>query len=87
MAILANGKATAAGKPSYEELLAQVEALKKAQQASIKLKVSEKGAVSLYGLGRFPISLYVSQWERVLDAAEDIRAFLEANKDRLSTKD
>jgi hypothetical protein len=57
-----------------------------ARKNTLALKVSEKGAVSLYGLGRFPLSLYGQQWQRVLDMADDIRAFIEANKDRLSTK-
>ena len=79
-----NGQA----KPYYEELLAQVAALQAqaAKRSTLALKVSEKGAVSLYGLGRFPLTLYSAQWQRVLDMADDIRAFIEANKDRLSTK-
>ncbi len=77
-----NGQAT----PSYEELLAEIERLKQAQQASLKLKVSEKGAISLYGLGRFPVTLYAGQFERLLDAEDEIRAFIKANADKLSTK-
>ena len=53
---------------------------------SLSLKVSEKGAVSLYGMGRFPVTLYGSQWERLLDASETIRAFLVANASLLSVK-
>jgi len=52
----------------------------------LSLKVSDKGAVSLYGMGRWPVTLYGTQWERVLDAADDIRAFLKANAALLSTK-
>ena len=53
----------------------------------VKLKVSEKGAVSLYGLGRFPVTLYKGQWERLLVEAEQIKAFIEANKTRLAIKE
>jgi hypothetical protein len=75
-------------KPSYEELVQMVAALqaKAAQANAIKLKVSEKGAVSAYGLGRFPVTLYSGQWERLLDAADEIREFMKANADKLSTK-
>jgi hypothetical protein len=80
-ALKRNGKA-----PTVEELLAESARLKAAQQSSLKLKVSEKGGVSCYGLGRFPVTLYGGQWERLLDAAEEIREFLKANADSLSTK-
>ena len=53
---------------------------------SLSLKVSEKGAVSLYGMGRYPVTLYGSQWERLLDASETIRAFLATNAALLSVK-
>ncbi len=72
---------------SPEELLAENEALKKALRATISLKVSEKGALSVYGLGRFPVTLYKGQWERLLATADQIRAFIEANQDRLKTKE
>lgn len=72
---------------SPEELLAENESLKKALRATISLKVSEKGALSVYGLGRFPVTLYKGQWERLLATAEQIRAFIEANQDRLKTKE
>jgi len=52
----------------------------------LEFKVSEKGGVSVYGLGRFPVTLYYEQWARLLDAGEDLRAFLEANKSRLKLK-
>ena len=51
------------------------------------MKVSEKGGVSVYGLGRFPVTLYKEQWAKLLDMANEIRAFLEENRDRLKTKD
>ena len=50
------------------------------------MKVSEKGALSVYGLGRFPVTLYKEQWSRLLDAADDIRAFLKENDDKLKAK-
>ena len=76
------------------DLLAQIEALKaenaklkEARNAKLSLKCSEKGAVSLYGVGRFPVTLYQSQWLRVLDMADQIKAFIEANKAKLATKE
>lgn len=53
----------------------------------LSLKVSEKGAVSLYGMGKFPVTLYAGQWERVISAADEITAFMEANRALLATKD
>ena len=66
---------------------AENEALKKKQGERAALKVSEKGAVSVYGLGRFPVTLYQEQWHKLLGMADDIRAFIEENKDRLKKKD
>lgn len=54
---------------------------------TLSLKVSEKGAVSLYGMGRFPVTLYGSQWERLLNEADTIKAFLTANAALLSVKE
>jgi predicted component of type VI protein secretion system len=51
------------------------------------MKVSEKGAVSVYGLGRFPVTLYQEQWLKLLDLAEDIRAFIKENEPRLKKKE
>jgi hypothetical protein len=68
------------------ELEAQLKALKAARQTSLVMKVSDKGALSVYGLQRWPVSLYREQWERLLKAVPDIAAFIEANSDRLSTK-
>jgi hypothetical protein len=51
------------------------------------MKVSEKGAVSLYGMGRFPVTLYKEQWLKLLAASDDIRAFIAANEGRLKTKE
>ncbi|MBI2940728.1 MAG: hypothetical protein HYY04_09860 [Chloroflexi bacterium] len=76
--------------PTSEELQAELdrlraenERLKSRSSRGIHLKVSEKGGVSLYGLGRFPITLYVEQWEKILDMASEIRAFLGENADKL----
>ena len=62
------------------------EMLKKGRTGQLWMKVSEKGALSLYGLGRFPVTLYKEQWERVLNFAGDLREFIEANQDQLKTK-
>lgn len=72
----------------YEEMARQNEALKLAAQAksTLRLKVSEKGAVSIYGTGRFPLTCYASTWLKVLDMADEIRQFIADNKDRLSFK-
>lgn len=68
-------------------LKAENEALKRRTEKSMSLKVSEKGGVSVYGLGRFPVTLYKEQWIKLLDMADDIRAFLKENEARLKTKD
>lgn len=69
------------------ELEAQVARLKAASRGKLTLKVSEKGAVMVLGLQRFPVTLYREQWERVIEAAPQIKAFIEANADLLSTKE
>jgi len=53
----------------------------------ISFKVSEKGAVSVYGLGRFPVTLYKEQWERLLGRADDIRRFIADNQSKLKLKE
>jgi hypothetical protein len=53
----------------------------------MSFKVSDKGGVSVYGLGRFPVTLYYEQWIKLLDRAPDLREFLEANKDKLKLKE
>lgn len=72
-----------------ERLRAENEALKRGPQraGSITLKVSEKGAVSVYGLGRFPVTLYREQWEKLLAVADDIKKFIADNKSRLKVKE
>ena len=79
---------------SEEELKAELErlrnenaALKKDASPSIRMKVSEKGAVSIYGMGRFPVTLYKEQWLKLLDMSDQIRAFITANEAQLKTKD
>ena len=67
-------------------LRAENEALKHRATRGINLKVSEKGAVSVYGLGRFPVTLYKEQWLKLLDLADDIRAFIRDNAASLKTK-
>jgi hypothetical protein len=58
----------------------------KAKTATVGFKVSDKGAVSVYGLGRFPVTLYVEQWEKLLAKVDEIRAFIEANRAKLKRK-
>ena len=70
-----------------ERLRAENSALKKTSSRGLSLKVSEKGGLSVYGLGRFPVTLYKEQWAKLLDMAEDIRAFLKANEGQLKTKE
>jgi hypothetical protein len=71
-------------KAEIERLRAENESLKK-PRGQMSLKVSEKGALSVYGLGRFPVTLYREQWEKLLGMAADIRQFIEEN-DRLLKK-
>jgi len=76
-------------EPTYEELKARLAELEKSQgrgRGGLQYKVSEKGGVSVYGLGRFPVTLYYEQWIRLLDQAEQIREFLEDNKGQLKMK-
>jgi hypothetical protein len=74
-------------KAELERLKAENAALKNQSSRRIFLKVSEKGGASLYGLGRFPITLYQEQWLKILDMADEIRAFLHENKASLKTKE
>ena len=73
-------------KAELERLKAENERLKNRQTRGVSLKVSEKGGVSLYGLGRFPVTLYKEQWTRILDMAEDIRSFIKENDAKLKAK-
>ena len=74
-------------KAELERLRAENEALKKRGSKGISMKVSEKGGVSIYGLGRFPVTLYKEQWTKLLDMADDIRAFIKENEASLKAKD
>jgi hypothetical protein len=68
-------------------LTAQNAALAATVKAKISLKVSEKGALSVYGMGRFPVTLYAGQWTTLLDMSGQIREFIKANSAKLATKD
>lgn len=74
-------------KAELERLKAENEALKARGSRAASMKVSEKGAVSVYGLGRFPVTLYQEQWLKLLDMAGDIRAFIKENEGRLKKKE
>jgi hypothetical protein len=77
-------------EPSKEELLARIAELEKQagsrKKGSLEFRVGEKGGVSVYGLGRFPVTLYYEQWIRLLDVAGELREFLETNKSKLKLK-
>ena len=73
-------------KAELERLRAENEALKSRGNRSAYLKVSEKGGVSVYGLGRFPVTLYKEQWTRLLDMGDEIRRFIKDNEGKLKAK-
>jgi hypothetical protein len=73
-------------KTEIERLRAENEALKRSSSKGLSLRVSEKGAVSVYGLGRFPVTLYKEQWLRLLDMTEEIRNFIKQNEAQLKSK-
>ena len=76
--------------PSKDELLARIAELEKQvgtkKTGRLEFRVSEKGGVSVYGLGRFPVTLYYEQWQRLLGATEELRTFIEENKGKLKLK-
>lgn len=72
---------------SQEQLIAMIHSLKAKPQSRVSLKITEKGGVSLYGLGRFPVTLYASQWDRLISEIDVIKAFVDTNRDKLATKD
>lgn len=79
-------------EPTYEELKARLSQLEKEvdtkkRSGDLIFKVGEKGGVSVYGLGRFPVTLYYEQWQRLLGAADDLKNFLEENKSKLKLKE
>lgn len=73
-------------KAELERLRAENERLKQTKSRTVSLKVSDKGGVSVYGLGRFPVTLYKEQWSKLLDMADEIRAFIKENDPKLKTK-
>ena len=74
-------------KAELERLRNENAALKKGAATRVTMKVSEKGAVSVYGMGRFPVTLYKEQWLKMLAMSDEIRAFIVANEGRLKTKE
>ena len=74
-------------KAELERLRRENEALKRGREKGLSLKVSEKGGVSVYGLGRFPVTLYKEQWAKLLATAEQIKKFIEENDHRLKKKE
>jgi hypothetical protein len=77
-------------EPTKEDLMARISELEKKlgtkQSGNLTFKVGDKGGVSVYGLGRFPVTLYYEQWIKLLNAGEELSAFLEANKTRLKLR-
>ena len=74
-------------RAELERVKAENEALKARGSKGVSMKVSEKGGVSVYGLGRFPVTLYQEQWLKLLDLADEIRAFIKENEGRLKKKE
>ncbi|HWW83429.1 MAG TPA: hypothetical protein VNZ26_07495 [Vicinamibacterales bacterium] len=73
-------------KAELERLKNENERLKNQRNRGVSMRLSEKGGVSVYGLGRFPVTLYKEQWSRLLDLADEIRAFIRENESKLKTK-
>jgi hypothetical protein len=82
-----NGPPSLDLKAELERLRSENAALKKGASSGTRMKVSEKGALSIYGMGRFPVTLYKEQWLKLLDMTDDIRAFIVANDAQLKSKD
>jgi hypothetical protein len=82
-----NGMADEDVQVELARLRAENETLKQRRSSAISMKVSEKGAVSVYGLGRFPVTLYQEQWVKLLATADDIKAFIEENRSKLKVKE
>ena len=74
-------------KAELERLRKENAALKKGASTAIRMKISEKGAVSIYGMGRFLVTLYKEQWLKLLDMSAEIRAFIAENEAQLKTKE
>ena len=74
-------------KAELERLRNENAALKRGASVGIRMKVSDKGALSIYGMGRFPVTLYKEQWLKLLNMSDEIRAFIAANEAQLKSKD
>ena len=74
-------------KTELERLRKENESLKKGAARGVSMKVSEKGGLSVYGMGRFPVTLYKEQWLKVLDLSDEIRAFIAAHDGELKSKE
>lgn len=72
---------------TQDQLIAMVQKLQSARQSKLTIKVSAKGAISIYGFGKWPVTLYRSQMERLMAAKDEVMAFIDANEDLLATKD
>jgi len=70
-----------------ERLRAENETLKKPARGQLSLRVSEKGALSVYGMGRFPVTLYREQWEKLLGMSDQIKQFIQDNDQQLKKKE
>lgn len=75
-----------AGELSVEQASQQLAVLEKPNRGQLSCKVSDKGAVSVYGMGRFPVTLYMEQWERLLGYGDEIKSFIAANSAKLKRK-
>jgi hypothetical protein len=80
----------AESEPTKEELLKRIAELEQQahakKPAELEFRVSEKGAISVYGLGRFPVTLYYEQWTRLLASADELRTFMDKNKSKLKLR-
>jgi hypothetical protein len=74
-------------KAELEQLRKENAALKKGAARGVSMKVSEKGGLSVYGMGRFPVTLYKEQWLKLLDLSQEIRAFIAAHEGELKSKE
>ena len=77
-------------EPTKEELLKRIAELEQQvharKPAALEFRVSDKGGISVYGLGRFPVTLYYEQWSRLLDLTDELRTFMEENKSKLKLR-